>query len=82
MNSPDRIEALERRVAAVEGKMLPSQMTIPPGRECPKCGKAMEIESERDDPTFGTMGMKLHTLKCPTCKSTATRQFTPGKGYV
>lgn len=80
--TPERIEALERRVAALEAKSLPAPKVIAKGRECPGCGAELMLKSEKPDPVLGKAGVKVHALVCPNCKLETNRQFAPGKGYL
>ena len=78
---PKRVAELERKVAALEAAAKGGAQR-PTGRECPVCGAEMRVTAETPDPTFGVLGVKLHSLKCGECGTAAQRQFEPGKGYA
>lgn len=79
---PKRMEALEQRIQQLErGAIAPPKAPMK-GRECSSCGEEMKLVSERDDPTLGPVGIKLHKLKCPSCGFDSDRQYSPGQGYL
>ncbi len=68
--APERIDALERRVAELE-----SQLQRAPGEACPKCG-ALEFRidrTERDPGPLGQLGTRIQYLKCNSCGFTDQR---------
>lgn len=69
---PDRVDHLERRLAALEA----SAKATPGAGKCNFCQGRLEVIGETPDPTFGAFGTKLLTLKCqnPTCAKETTRQ--------
>lgn len=68
--APARIDALEKRLAALEVK--PKAVG---GLPCPACGEpAMRRTAVKPDPTFGDMGVKLETWTCGDCGETDERQ--------
>ncbi|MGD9544975.1 hypothetical protein [Methylocystis sp.] len=75
---PAQLEALERRVAALEAAFAtPSSANAV---ACPACGAAMKFVGERPDPTFGRLGFKEHQFQCE-CGYRTTRQWSQQKGY-
>lgn len=73
---PARLEALEKRVATLEGRGGPAK-TSP--WDCTVCGSRMRVIGERSDPTFGVFGVKLLKLACDICPRETERQFDPNK---
>ena len=71
--APERVDALESRVAALEDKLR-----LAPGEACPKCG-ALEFrtESEKPHPLMGALGARIRTLKCGACDHSEERVETP-----
>jgi hypothetical protein len=76
--APDRLAALEKRVAALEGGNRPTiRMRAP---VCPVCGiGSLRTVTIVPDPVLGPLGPQQHTLRCvnPACGHTETRQV-PG----
>ena len=75
--TPERVDALEKRIAELEAKLQRA-----PGEACPKCG-ALEFRTFRTSPGGGPlgglgMGIVNRELKCGACGHTETRQETPG----
>lgn len=71
--APDRVDALERRVAALEAALCAR-----PGAEaCPFCNAALALTAEDDDPVFGDFGVKQRTYRCTACDRVTTRQHDP-----
>lgn len=60
---PNEVEALQKRVAALEAKLGPKT-----GQECPQCGEmAMKLMSSKPHPEFAFAGAKRDTLRCEDC---------------
>jgi hypothetical protein len=74
---PARLDALERRVAALEGASAKNQADA---INCPACGGAMKFVAERPDPAFGRLGVKERDLRCE-CGHATTLQWTQERGY-
>lgn len=69
--TPERLDALEARVAALEA-LLTSNAT---GEACPMCGqRAMRVESSEPDPVFGEFGAKRDLMRCAACQHQEHRQ--------
>ena len=63
---PARMDALEKRLAALEG-----MGNAVPGRPCPDCGaKALRRTSSVPHPTFHMLGTQLETWTCQACGGT------------
>ncbi len=77
---PKRVAELEARVQKLEAEKAAAPPK-PTGRECPMCGAEMKVLAETGHPQFSFAGVKVHTMKCDVCEHTASRDFTPGKGY-
>jgi uncharacterized protein with PIN domain len=77
--APQRIDDLEKRVAALEARATKS--TAPLAHQCPICGGELKITSEREHSEFGFAGLKVHTMTCTKCGKTVERNYKPGKGY-
>jgi hypothetical protein len=61
--APERIDALEKRVAELEAKLRRA-----PGEACPSCGAlAFRIMSSQPHPTLGVVGARVHHMKCEEC---------------
>jgi predicted RNA-binding Zn-ribbon protein involved in translation (DUF1610 family) len=68
--APDRVDALERRVAALE-----QRLDRVPGEPCPKCGtRAMRATGETSDPTFAVLGVRRVRYVCENCGYELERQ--------
>lgn len=69
---PDRVDALERRLAALEA----SASATPSSGTCKFCHGPLRVIDERPDPIFGNLGHKQLTLKCqnPSCGKTTTKR--------
>ncbi len=60
---PAEVEALQKRVEALEAKLGPRT-----GKECPQCGDmAMKLIASKPHPQFAFAGAKRDTLKCESC---------------
>lgn len=71
--APDRIDALEKRIAELEGRLSRA-----PGQACPSCG-ALEYRVTNSAPSkgpFGELGAKDVTRACGACKFTDTDLVT------
>ncbi len=77
--SPDRVDELERRLAAVEARLTkaPGDPELPLCELC-RIGRLKTV-AIRDDPKFAFAGVKQHSLACdnPECGHTETRQVDP-----
>lgn len=69
---PARVQALEERLKALEASKPPSPT------DCPAGHGAMAFVSERPDPTFGVVGVKLRLWRCPTCGFETEVERKPG----
>jgi transposase-like protein len=63
--SPERIDALERRITELEARLQRA-----PGEACPSCG-ALEFRVTKSEPTrhsgFAHLGARDHHYKCQAC---------------
>lgn len=74
--APNRIDALERRVAELEAKIA----SRPAGAVCPKChGGEFRVTKVVPDPAFGVFGMQRRTMTCASCGHTEERQYDPNR---
>ncbi len=64
---PRRVEALEKRLAALEAKPA-----APDWKTCARCGGAMAVTAEKPDPVFGDAGKKIFDLRCGACGHATT----------
>ena len=73
--TPERIDALEKRIAELEARLKRA-----PGEACPKCG-ALEyrVEKSTPHPQFGEMGTRVHHMKCGACGFADEKMILPGK---
>jgi ribosomal protein S27AE len=74
--APERIDALEKRIAELEAKLQRA-----PGAACPKCGE-LDFRTDRTAPGGGLlgglgMGIVDRKMKCGSCGHTETRRETP-----
>jgi len=61
---PPEVDALAKRVAALEARLAPAT-----GDQCPKC-RAMAFKLERTEPEpppWGSMGAMQNVLQCSSC---------------
>ncbi|MGO8865348.1 MAG: hypothetical protein ACLQME_02495 [Alphaproteobacteria bacterium] len=73
--APERIDVLEKRVAELETKLQRA-----PGEACPHCGAlAYRVESAKRHPQFGSMGARVHHMKCDDCGFTDEKTILPKK---
>lgn len=69
-SAPDRLQALEQRVAALE-----AQLAGKPGALCPICNApGFSRTSSREHPTFAFAGLKLDSYACATCGHSEERE--------
>ncbi len=68
---PDRVDSLERRLAALEA----SRQATPSAGACRFCHGPLRVTDEKPDPIFGDLGRKELTLECqnPSCGRVTTR---------
>lgn len=68
---PDRVDALERRLQALEA----SKAATPSSGACRYCHGALRVIDEQPHVDFGFAGMKTLTLECqnPSCGKHTTR---------
>ena len=66
-----RIDELERRVAALEGRKPADKPT------CLLCGGALRVTAEAPHPTGHVFGIKRLTLRCADCGAETTRDWDP-----
>jgi hypothetical protein len=60
---PEEMDALKKRIDALEAKLLPAT-----GEQCPVCrAAAFRVISNRPMPHFAWAGKSLDTWKCDTC---------------
>ncbi len=63
LSMTERLEALEKRVAALEAELSPKS-----SRPCPSCGFPLfPIIETRDAGPFSALGGKIHVRSCPRC---------------
>jgi predicted nucleic-acid-binding Zn-ribbon protein len=75
--APERIDAVEARLAKLEDRLARA-----PGEACPKCG-ALEFRTEkavRNTGHFGVLGALDRHLKCGSCGHTEVHMESPGSG--
>lgn len=68
---PDRVEAFERRLQALEA----SRATTPSSGACRFCHGPLRVIDEKPHPDFAFAGMKVLTLECqnPSCGKITTK---------
>lgn len=68
---PDRVDQLERRLAALEA----SKAVTPTSGTCRFCHGRLRVIDEKPHPDFGFAGRKVLTLECqnPSCGKKTTR---------
>ncbi len=72
--TPDRLDALEKRVSELEAKLQRA-----PGAACPRCG-ALDYRVEKSEPhrgAFASMGVRIYTMKCGACGFTDEKTINP-----
>ena len=72
--APERIAALEKRVADLESKLARA-----PGEACPRCGAlAMRLEfSERSRSLYAKFGAREETWRCEECRRAQVQTVYP-----
>ena len=72
--TPARVDALEKRVAALEAKLARA-----PGETCPSCGdQAMRVKSSQPAKHgLGSLGVREYLYECEACGFKDTRILTP-----
>jgi len=61
--APERLDALEKRVAELE-----SRLERAPGEACPRCGElTWRVSKSHPDRDFGDHGITIRTMKCEKC---------------
>ena len=78
--APDRVDALETRLAEVEARLsaAPGDPELP---LCPICRKGrLRTVEITDDPMLGPVGVQRHRLACdaPDCRHAESRQVGRG----
>lgn len=72
---PNEVEALQKRVAALEAKLGPKT-----GQPCPMCDeRTMKVVSTEDHPEFAFAGLKLDHMRCESCGHEETWERDPSK---
>ena len=72
--APERIEALETRLANLEERLKRA-----PGEACPRCGVlAYRVASSKKDPIMGEAGALVRTMECEECGFTEDHTVVPG----
>jgi hypothetical protein len=73
---PERVDHLERRLAALEARPT---APAPGGRTCNLCNSAASVIAEAPDPTFGVFGHVRLKLRCnnPNCGNEFERKVEP-----
>ena len=68
-SAPDELDALKRRVEALEAKLAPAT-----GEQCPICKeRSLSVIASAPDQTFGVFGTQRDTLRCTACGHQETR---------
>jgi hypothetical protein len=72
--APERIAALEKRIADLESKLARC-----PGEGCPRCGAlAMRLEiSERSRSLYSEFGAREETWRCTECRRATVQTVYP-----
>lgn len=72
--APDKIEGLEKRVAALEAA-LSAGAAVKPGEVCPFCGTAaMRLTASVPDRIMGDVGVYQETWTCTACGNSRERK--------
>ena len=73
MDAPERVDALEQRVADLENRLRRA-----PGEACPRCG-ALEWRVAESTPSrqFGDMGGVERTMRCGECEFEEQKLIVP-----
>jgi hypothetical protein len=71
--APDRIDALEKRIADLEARFQRA-----PGEACPRCG-ALDFRVEKSTPGgfAADLGGRIHHMKCGACNFTDEKMIAP-----
>lgn len=70
---PDEVEALNKRIAALEEKLAPAT-----GKRCPVCDAlSLKVISSSPHPEFGFAGVKQDKMRCGSCGHEETRERRP-----
>lgn len=71
--APGRLDALEKRVAALEARLARA-----PGQACPSCGAAeFRVSATQPHPELGDFGAKNVTRTCGACSFEDVELVTP-----
>ncbi|GMR17679.1 MAG: hypothetical protein BMS9Abin33_0072 [Gammaproteobacteria bacterium] len=69
---PDKVEALERRLASLERKTYKGDAKS--AELCPKCSQyTFELKSRNPHPIYGKIGVQEEHYKCSECGFSRTR---------
>jgi hypothetical protein len=74
--TPDRVDALETRIARLEAAITAKPADQRPA--CPSCGDGrMVFKGAKKDPTFGVLGGRQVTRACDACGFEDTQLENP-----
>ena len=72
---PEEVEALKKRIEALEAKLAPAT-----GEQCPICrAPQFKVISSAPDPQFAFAGVQRDQMKCSACGHSESRQRRPPK---
>lgn len=75
VETPDRVDDLEERVAELEGRLERA-----PGEACPSCGAyEYRVAESKKDSRWGGMGGIRRLMRCEECGFEESRLITPGE---